>query len=60
MPVNPTAAPGPAPASSRDATDSKTVPKLVLIWVLMTVIVAFKVRDTTKRMSLYNYSQTDL
>ena len=60
MLVNLTIAPGFAPASSRNITDNKTVLKLVLIWVLIIVIVVFKVRDTTKRISLYNYFQTDL
>ncbi len=60
MLINLTAVPGPVSASSRNIIDSKTILKLILIWILMTVIVVFKIRDTIKRISLYNYSQTNL
>ena len=56
MPVNLIVVPDPISTLSRNTTDSKTILKLILIWVLMTVIVAFKVRDTIKRMFFYNYS----
>jgi len=56
VPVNLITAQGPTSASSPDDIDRKTVPNLVLIWILITIIVAFKVRNTIKRMFFYNYS----
>jgi len=55
VPVNLIIVPGFASALSRDVIDSKIVPKLVLIWVLMIVIVAFKVCNMIKRIFFYNY-----